>query len=333
MKKLSEELLSKPGYLKCSPAKIAERFNVSQENAANALKEAKDKQNSIGVGLTTKHIEKDLTDEYREFLEWKKSREPKVKNDYRTPGKYIILGCVHAPFHRKDMMKGVIKLLKDNKDSIKGFILAGDFLDLNSLSSHDRGKKPLQGVTLDWEYQQSNLLLDNLLEELPEDCLKGYIWGNHEDRYKRYMSDIDNSKLGSALKGPTEGLKLIERGFEVYEDWKQDVITLGNYLDISHGEFFNTHSAKKHIDTYRRSMLYYHTHRIQQYIEGNVGGFNGGSLADFDSPVFGYASRAMKTSWMNGFNTVDIDSEGFYHLQQIVCYNNKFVYGNKTYKF
>jgi hypothetical protein len=56
-------------------------------------------------------------------------------------------------------------------------------------------------------------------------------------------------------------------------------------------------------------------------------------MADFNAPVFGYASRAMKNSWLNGFNTVHIDEQGFYHIQQIVCYNNSFVFGNKIYKY
>lgn len=311
MRNLTKTLLEKPSYLKSGANIIASRFSVSINQAQKALEEAKIlSKNKSEVRI-------------RQFIGY----------DYNTPGKYIVLGCVHAPFHKRDMMEAVIKLINDNKNEIVGLIIAGDFLDMNSLSSHDKGKKPLTGVTLDWEYEEGNKLLDKLLTKLPKNLIKAYIYGNHEDRYNRYMSDIDNSKLGSALQSPVTALKLIERGFEVNTDWKQAVITLGKYLDVCHGEFFNTHTAKKHIDTYRRSMLYYHTHRIQQYIEGATGGFNGGSLADFNSPVFGYASRAMKASWMNGFNTVDIDKEGFYHIQQIICYNNKFVYGNKTYSF
>lgn len=334
-KEIYNWLLEHPGYLKKSVNYILDK-GITRD-CEIALKEAridyKIHLENTKITKFSKVLEKSIelvkSDKKVDF----KLERGKVNKNYFTPGKYIIIGCPHVPFHRIDMFNGVYKLLEDNKSSIVGLILAGDFLDMNSLSSHDKGKKPLLGVSLDWEYKEGNMVLDNLLKPLAKDITKVYIYGNHEDRYNRYMSDIDNSKLGASLPSPTIALKLIERGFNVYENWKLDFVTLGNFLDVSHGEFFNIHTAKKHIDTYRRSMLYYHTHRIQQYIEGQVGGYNGGSLADFDSPVFSYASRAMKTSWLNGFNTVDVDKDGYYHLQQIMCYNNKFVYGSKTYNF
>ncbi len=110
---------------------------------------------------------------------------------YLTPGLYISIGCAHAPFHLAPAFKAVQQLLNDNKSQIVGLVLAGDFLDMNSLSSHDKGRKPLSGVTLDWEYKESEILLNDLLDPLAANIEKIYIWGNHEDRYHRYMSDID----------------------------------------------------------------------------------------------------------------------------------------------
>lgn len=338
-KPIYDWLLSKTGYLKCSPKVIAKNYpkTVDVKHIIIALEQARiefkrrESAKSLVVKVLTKKTPK-LNQPV--FTNDFKLSKPTIKGQkYLTPGMYIVLGCVHAPFHLAPAFKAIEQLLHDNRSEIVGLVLDGDFTDINSLSSHDKGRKPIPGVTLDWEYTESEILLDSLLNPLSSNISKIFIYGNHEDRYNRYMSDIDNSKLGASLKSPIEGLKLVQKGFDIYENWKEDFVTLGHHLDVSHGEFYNVHSAKKHIDTYRRSILYYHTHRVQQYIEGAVGGYNGGSMADFSAPVFGYASRAMKNSWLNGFNTVHVDEQGFYHIQQIVCYNNSFVFGNKVYKY
>lgn len=348
-KPIYDWLLLKTGYLKCSPKVIAKNYpkKVSSKDIQIALEQARisykihledlkvsniNPKQIVNVKESIKRL-KPIIKELKITNEFKISKPVARGKRYVTPGMYIVIGCAHAPFHLQPAFKAVQQLLHDNKSNIVGLVLDGDFLDMNSLSSHDKGRKPIAGVTLDWEYKESEQLLDSLLNPLASNIEKVYIFGNHEDRYHRYMSDIDNSKLGSSLEGPVSGLNLVSKGFDVYENWKEDFITLGHHLDVSHGEFFNVHSAKKHIDTYRRSILYYHTHRVQQYIEGAVGGYNGGSMADFTAPVFGYASRAMKNSWLNGFNAVHVDEQGFYHIQQIVCYNNSFVFGNKIYKY
>ena len=339
-RKIYNWILKRPGYLKTSVDTIINSISedVDYNDAVVALKKAK----QASVKPIVKPVTKDIVD-YAMKITSKDVLAPKVVRSgivkapftrkLTTPGLYFVFGCVHAPFHKKDAFKTVFRLLQDNREHIVGVVLAGDFLDMNSLSSHDKGKKPLLGVTLDWEYNEANDLLDDLFKPLASNVQKVYLYGNHEDRYFRYMNDIDNSKLGKSLVSPEVGLNLYDRGFNLLTNWKEDHITLGNHLDVSHGEFINVHTAKKHIDTYRRSTLFYHTHRVQQYIEGQVGGYNGGSMADFTEPVFNYASRAMKGSWLNGFTAVHIDESGFYHIQQIVCYNNSFVFGNKIYKY
>ena len=151
-------------------------------------------------------------------------------------GTHLVTGCNHIPFDNKHMTNGMIKLIEDLGDKLKGLHLIGDFLDINSLSSHDRGRKPLPGVTLSMEYDEGNKVLDRFDEVLPEKCEKNYMYGNHEDRYPRHMSSSDNSKLGKSLISPEEGLKLEERGYNVLTNWKKDKIRLGNHLDLIHGD-------------------------------------------------------------------------------------------------
>lgn len=251
-----------------------------------------------------------------------------VGNLRESPGTYWITGCAHAPWQNKRMYNAVFNYLS-REVKLQGKILAGDIADINSLSSHDRGKAPIPGVTLEWEYNQVSKFLDEIDDVSSKTT--DFLYGNHEDRYLRAMKDVDTSKLGEALKSPIEGLGLIKRKYNIFTDWKNDSIKLGKYLDVCHGEFINVHSAKKTIDTYRKSTLYFHTHRFQIYMEGLVAGWNMGAGADFNSPVFGYATRAMKNSWVNASCLVTLDKEGFYHVEPLIYINNTLIVNGKKY--
>lgn len=247
---------------------------------------------------------------------------------HQLPGTYLVLGCMHVPFHNKNMTSAVLSLMEEKDFS--GLILNGDFLDCNTLSSHDKGKfTAVPGLTLTKEYEEGNIVMDKLLERLPKDALKVYMYGNHEDRYGRFIADMQNAK--TPPKSPKEGLNLDERGFLTMDDYSSNYFTLGKHLDVIHGIFYNDHSAKKHIDRFRGSVLFAHTHRIQSYIEGNTGGFNIGWGGDKEAPAFRYADRATKASWQNGFAVVTIDKEGDYYVEQVICVNGRFVYGGNPY--
>jgi len=247
---------------------------------------------------------------------------------FTEPGTYLLMGCVHAPAHNVAMLNGITELLTDIK--VKGLVLMGDFLDLNSLSSHDTGKfTAIPGLTLEQEYEAGEQLLSQLLKPLRKDVTKIFIYGNHEHRFNRYMADMESSKR--PLPSPAEALKLKEKDFHFYTNWQDDKVVLGKHLDVFHGQYYNVHCAKKTIDVYRGSCAFVHSHRIQTYIEGTTGGFNIGWCGDVKSPFFNYAARGTKSMWQNGFALVEIDEEGNYYLTQIICHNNKFYYGGKKY--
>lgn len=321
-------------------------FKPSLESCKIALRETRKEASNINTGFSKKTKDtEDLLNKVRDLAKnlgynlEAETKAPIINNDKlildapslsKQVGMHIVLGCWHVPFHNKTLHRGVRKLISDYKDSIKGFHLIGDFLDLNALSSHDKGKfTAIPGLTLSQEYRAGNTALDQLTENLDPNCWKTYLYGNHEDRYNRWMRDMDNAK--TPLISPKESLKLSERGFQTKTSWAQDYFTLGKYLDIFHGIYFSIHSAKAHMDKLRGSCMYAHTHRIQQYIEGNTGSFNIGAGADFSSPAFGYASRAMKSQWQNGFAIVMIDEDGSYHTTQVICQNGRFYFGGKKY--
>jgi len=271
---------------------------------------------------------------------WKKIKKQADFYDYpiidshllneKPDGLYMVLGCVHAPFVNLPFWKAMLKMAEERKDDIKGIVLAGDFLDLHSLSHYDKGKLAIPGLTLGNEYTESYKYLKSILEILSPNIYKGFIYGNHCFRYNKYMSDINNSKLGSALPSPESALKLRELGFDIYTNWVEDEIQLGN-LSIIHGEICTVTPAKKHIDTFKRNFLFFHTHRVSSYREGNFKAYNCGSMADFTAPVFNYATKAQKATWTNAFAMCTLHN-GVTNVDTCVWENDHFTYGGKVYK-
>lgn len=249
----------------------------------------------------------------------------------KSVGIHIVSGCQHVPFQNKKMQEGLIELIKDLGDKVKGFHLIGDTLDLNSLSAHEPNKVPLEGITLGFEYKEGNKYLDSFEAVLPKNVEKTYIYGNHEDRWRRHISDINNSKYADALPSPKDALKLEERGYKVYTNWKEDFHLLGNSLQLIHGEFCTKYPARTHVDRMKSSVMFAHTHRIDINYDGEKAGFNIGWGGNPEAPAFNYVSRLTKMNWINGFALVHIDEHGNFFTQVIPVFHNHFWYNGKRY--
>lgn len=331
--KVKSDLSKKRGYynngkLKKGKAFLAGKYGCTIEVIEEAIAELRTeariletiKDNTKKINLTLKDIP------LKNIL---KGKEEFNTINIRKPGTYLVTGCVHVPWHNKAMYNSIFKFLKDNP--VEGVVLAGDFLDLNSLSAYDRGSIPIPGVTLAMEYSQGNKFLNQLESCLPKDSIKVFLYGNHEDRYNRLKRNVDSYKYGTALISPIEGLNLKRRSYSIITDWKQGVVSMGRDLDVIHGEIVSVYSAKKTIDVYKKSTLFFHTHRTQTFIEGDIAGYNAGAGADFSSSIFSYATRAMKQTWSNGAALVTIDNEGYSHVEVLSFKNNKLCIGGKLY--
>lgn len=234
------------------------------------------------------------------------------------------------PFHNKKIWDGILKWAAEYKNQLQGVYMLGDIADCNSLSSHERGMMPIPGITLDWEYKETNKELDRL-DGITRGIQKYYLWGNHEDRYNRTMQQVDNFKYGTALLSPTDGLRLRERGYKVKEDWKQDCFKIGKHLEGIHGWYLTKYPARKHLVELKTSCIFPHTHRMDMAVDRDQAAFNIGWLGDVKAPVFKYASRITKLNWVEGFAVVTLDTRGYYYTQMIQCYKDCFYYNGKKY--
>ena len=273
----------------------------------------------------TQKLLKYKTDE-EEFKLWKEEKA-RLQNQV---GLHVVAGCIHFPAVNTKFYAAFLQFLSDLGSNLKGIHLIGDIIDCKSLSSHDKGQ--VSNTTLEKEYSTSNLYLDRLDSVLPHGIEKNYIWGNHEERYTRILKQVDTAKFGKALLSPTAGCRFIERGYTVQEDYMNAKIQLGKYLDLIHGQYVTVNSTKKHLDVYKKSIMFAHTHKMGSYFDTDKASFNIGWMGDSNHSAFNYCSRVTKEGWQNGFAVVNIDSLGFYHVQLVQWYNGRFYFGGKEYR-
>lgn len=237
----------------------------------------------------------------------------------------IVFGCSHIPFHNKKLLNGVLKLIEDIKPT--GVSLIGDIFDMNAFSFHDRGQIPLMDIKT--EYKMSEKYIQDIFLATRKVKHKRFLYGNHEDRYLRHLKVPDSKRI--IIEPVEERFRFAENGWQVKTDWKEDYYTLGEYLDIFHGELLGEHPAKRQLDKTKKSCMFVHSHRMQTYVDGKMASFNIGGLFDKDSIAFKYAGRLTRSRWANGFAVVYIDNNGYYYVHPISCYNDTFIFNGKKY--
>lgn len=260
-------------------------------------------------------------------------QKPKPRNIHvkttKAPQMFVIIGCVHRPFHDKELWDKFLKFLSDNKKQITGIIVNGDFLDLRSMSSHEEYIP--NGVDLGVEYSSGLQGIQDIEDSIKKSVRKIFIYGNHEDRFFRDKTSI--RKYGSTLKSPHEAMELPERGWEIIEDWKNGFVTLGNNLDVFHGVKVGINAAKDQLNALpTRSHIFNHTHRFGSYSNNKNAAYNIGCMIDFNHEVFKYVDRGVRESWTHGFAVAYIDNKGVHHVRPIKVDNDKtFFFQGKIY--
>lgn len=273
-------------------------------------------------------IQQQHNKDWEEFRKWKESKniQPVKRSE---DGMHLVIGCTHCPYENQELVVKLCSFISDYKHKIAGFHLIGDFMNMGALSPHNDKTVDLTGYTLGQEYLAGNKLLDIFDSVLPKNIRKTYLGGNHEFWYDRYVSNIKNFKTADALPSPYNALKLVQRGYEVKTDWKEDFFIVGSY-HLIHGLYCSTNPCKAHIDKLRQNVLFAHTHRIGQHFEGKLHGMNIGTFADINSDGFKYSSRIERQAWNNGFGIINVSGNES-QAELIVCNNNKFFYGGKQY--
>lgn len=242
---------------------------------------------------------------------------------------WVIIGCVHRPFHNKALWYNLLQFLNYHRGKITGLIINGDYLDLRSLSSHEEWIP--EGVDLSMEYSDGLQGIAELEGALNKDFEKIFHYGNHEDRYLRNKKDL--RKYGSALPSPREALELDERGWKVVEDWKDGFTKLGDKLEVFHGEYIGMNAAKQHLEAMPEvSCVFNHTHRYQTYSHNKQTAYNIGWMGDPEQDVFKYMMRRSKYRWTNGFGVAYIEPNGNHHVVPVKSEDSTIFFEGKVFK-
>lgn len=209
--------------------------------------------------------------------------------------KVLFIPDCHFPYHDELGFDLMMKAAQDFKPD--HVIILGDFIDMYSVSAHD--KNPKRALKLEEEITASVAALWRIKALGAKNNV--YISGNHEDRLTRYLMQ-KAPELYDRINIPSV-LALDKLGFE-YIPYKQH---------YKLGKLFMTHDTgkagvnahKQALDAFHRSVIIGHTHRMGYIIQGD---------ADGDKHVgamFGWLGDEKQVDYMHNINTIKDWALGF----------------------
>ena len=187
--------------------------------------------------------------------------------------KVLVLSDLHIPYQLDNVIDTVVK----HKDEISTLILGGDIIDCFKISSFPK----LDAPRLTTEMSECHKLL-KAIQDVTPNVRKILIFGNHEERWKRYLgkvhSEVNNLHSANILHEIVRGFEVHDRllgtttlyeplDYEVVDNWWVQY----NDMIVCHPISFSRVAAKTSqmaIDYfYERgldftSVLVAHTHRI-----------------------------------------------------------------------
>jgi predicted phosphodiesterase len=239
--------------------------------------------------------------------------------------KLIALPDIHYPDQHKPSMALVEQFLPDFKPDI--IIYLGDSLDLEYISRHTIGNRRLmEGRRLKRDYSElSSLILKH--RKLAGNPKVIYFIGNHEDWVRDYIDQNPNMESFGEIENNLKGVDEFVPLNKTYNVGK---------LYFLHGVYQNQYHAKKHVDNYKRNIIYGHTHTIQVHT----------SVSPIDRQDYHTAKSIgclciknpkymenRPSAWVNGFYVAYVDEKtGFFSDYQIVINNGSFIFNGKKYK-
>ena len=163
-----------------------------------------------------------------------RSCHPKIKRG--TARKHLIIPDTQIkPGVPTDHLEWIGNYIAEKKPDV--VVMIGDFADMCSLSSYDRGKKTFEGRRYKADIESSIAAMERLMKPIKLASLKGYnphlvlTLGNHEDRISRAIED--DAKLDGTIS--IDDLQYKEFGWHVVPYLEPIVID-----GISYCHYFTT---------------------------------------------------------------------------------------------
>lgn len=241
------------------------------------------------------------------------------------------IGCCHVPYHDKKLWYAFLDWVHHAK--IDFILILGDFLDMKSISSHEKDK--VFNLSLAEEYAEGLKAIMELEDALPKHAEKYYLYGNHEYRFIKIMKNLHMAKIGDAIMSPVSGLKLEEFGYKIETNYMDGYFDIGNDLRCIHGNATGKSALSKTTEEEamnNRSVIFPHTHLRGTHSFGKFTGYNlGGFFDKTQFEAFGYAKRTTRDKWQQGFVEI-IEDKGRTYPTLVRCDDSRFYLDNKKWK-
>lgn len=225
----------------------------------------------------------------------------------------LALYDLHYPTHHKGMWANFLKFVEDFQPDF--FVFGGDNLDLEVISHWVGNKRRrIEGKRLVNDYKGFNTnILKPLMEVLPEDCEKVFLYGNHEDWVGQYIDEHPE----------VEGFLEIANNLNLDGWFTEDY---GNTYQIGklhfmHGEYINIHNAHKTVQVYGRNMVYGHGHTYQAHTM--TAPLDAESHTAIQLPCACNLNPHYRlnkpNAWVNGFGTFYLYPSGNFNLFPVIA--------------
>lgn len=244
--------------------------------------------------------------------------------------KALVIPDCHIPYEDKRAYELMLAVAKDvDPDEI---VILGDYADFYSLSSHGRDSAVTEQLQ-DEIFEVVKRLKQ--LNRLFPNAKKVYIEGNHEYRMARYINSRCPDLYGFVDTRIVLELDLLGWEFVPYCPNQKHPV-LGSKLIARHEPLAGgKHVAQNSVEKAMHSLIFGHTHRIQEAqvvtIHGeNYRGISNGWLGDSTHPVMQYVKNHHQ--WALGFSVTTVLDDGTWFNNLLHIINYKCIYEGNLYE-
>ncbi len=210
------------------------------------------------------------------------------------------------------------------------WIIGGDLMDCADISHWPIDSlNPRQFIP---EVKETREFLDEAKRRCPNTEFI-YICGNHEDwirqamvaKMPEFFNGLDELGLSPNLEAL---LELDKRGIELFP--VNELVKIGK-AHFTHGLFAGNNHPKKHLDTIKGNIYYFHTHDVLSTHQPSINGFieaqSLGCLCKLDAPFL----RGKPNNWAHAFGNHEFRIDGSYSFHKMLIFNGKLSYAGKTF--
>lgn len=244
--------------------------------------------------------------------------------------RFVVLSDAQVPFEDVKLLNSIAKDFIPKFKPIKNeyhLFLAGDILDNYSLSKFPA--RVTTGASLKDEIDQAKFWLKKFSSGFTH---KHYAFGNHEDRYDRFLYE-NSAQLAPYTKSLAEALELEALDYEHVPYLRHFDV---NGFVITHGDTVTVNTAAKMLSTYKSSGASGHVNRPHSYSDADA---RDGEPVTWH--VLGMTCRKdigdyikdwrRIQPWQQGFGIGEV-SNGKVHFQSVRVHHGEYYAAGRIYK-